>query len=95
MQDESNQVSRGIDQQAHKTDLLAAVVSHVLVTRGCEGMAFEAISREVERDPANAEERQEVQLALQALVDYDLAVALGPDGWKPTRAAVRAADLSF
>lgn len=78
-----------------KTDLLAGVVSHVLVTQGREGMAFEAISREVERDLHNAQEREEVQLALQALVDYDLAVADGPDRWKPTRAAVRAAELSF
>ena len=28
-------------------------------------------------------------------LDYDLAVTDGPDRWEPTRAAVRAAELSF
>jgi hypothetical protein len=78
-----------------KTDLLAAVVVHVLVTEGREGMSAEQVARECERDADHEADRQEIELALRALVDYDLAVH-GDDGlWRPTRAAVEAARLSF
>jgi len=80
---------------AEKTDLLAGVVVHVLVTDGREGMSTEQVSRECERDAEHEADRQEVELALSALVDYELAVS-GDDGlWRPTRAAVEAARLSF
>lgn len=75
-------------------DLLAPVVLHILVTEGSEGLSVEQVARECERDPADEAERQEVGLALQALADYELAVRDG-DLWRPTRAAVQAARLSF
>jgi len=78
-----------------ETDLLAAVVVHILVTEGREGMSAEQVARECERDAEHEADRQEVELALSALVDYELAVR-GDDGlWRPTRAAVQAARLSF
>lgn len=90
-------------------DLLAAVVLHVLVTEGREGMPIEAVARECERDPADEAELEEVQTALEILVRDDLALregggaSAGPAGsagpadasFRPTRAAVRAAELSF
>lgn len=78
-----------------ETDLLAAVVIHVLVTEGREGMGTEQVARVCERDPADEAERQKVELALSALVDYDLALCDAEGKWKPTRAAVKAAALSF
>ncbi len=76
-------------------DALAAVVVHILVTKGSEGMSTEQVARECERDPTEKDERQEVESALAALTDYELA-ACGEEGlWRPTRAAVQAARLSF
>jgi hypothetical protein len=97
---------------AQDPDLLAAVVLHVLVTEGRQGMPIEAVARECERDPADESELEEVQTALEILVRDDLALrdaagassgpagqasSTGPAGasFRPTRAAVRAAELSF
>jgi hypothetical protein len=77
------------------TDMLAAVVVHLLVTDGSEGMSAEQVARECERDPADEDERQEVGLALDALAGYQLAVRGDDDLWRPTRAAVQAARLSI
>lgn len=81
-------------------DLLAAVVLHVLVTEGQQGSSLEQVARACERDPDDEAEHQEVQVALEILVRDDLATreAANPDAqarYKPTRAAVRAAELSF
>jgi hypothetical protein len=94
-------------------DLLAAVVLHVLVTEGQQGISLERVARECERDPDDAAERREVETALEILVRDELAVpepgtpdaerslaSLGADPregprFRPTRAAVRAAELRF
>jgi hypothetical protein len=73
-------------------DLLAAVVLHTLVAR--RARAFEPICRAVERDPNKPAERSEVEQALAVLVADKLAVHEG-EQWTPTRAAVRAAELSL
>jgi hypothetical protein len=77
---------------SERIDLLAAVVLHTLVAG--RARAFEPICREVERDPSKPAERSEVEQALAVLVADKLAVHEG-EQWTPTRAAVRAAELSF
>lgn len=94
MQDEDNQIPADNGSQAHESDPLAAVVLHVLVTEGRHGMAVEQMARAVERDPSKLDERSEVERALAVLVRDDLALHEG-EQWTPTRAAVRAAELSF
>jgi hypothetical protein len=85
-------------------DLLAAVVLHVLVTEGREGLSTDAVARACERDPAEDDEREEVETALKILIRDDLALCRtgsGEDGssegplFAPTQAAIRAAELSF
>jgi hypothetical protein len=73
-------------------DLLAAVVLHVLVAESAR--TFEPICRSVQRDPNEPDERAEVDAALAVLVDDGLALREG-EQWMPTRAAVRAEELSF
>jgi hypothetical protein len=77
---------------SERIDLLAGVVLHTLVAG--RARAFEPICRSVERDPSKPDERSEVEQALAVLVGDGLAVVQG-DEWTPTRAAVRAAELSF
>ena len=77
---------------SERIDLLAAVVLHALVAGRTR--TFEPICRSVERDPKKPEERSEVEQALALLVADGLAVQEG-EQWTPTRAAVRAAELSF
>lgn len=84
-------------------DLLAAVVLHVLVTEGRDGLSADAVARACERDPAEDDEREEVETALEILIRDDLAVRREGSGngsserplFAPTRAAIRAAELSF
>ncbi len=87
-----------IAEQPQDPDLLAAVVLHVLVSEGAHGISFEQTARLCERDPEDDAERREVQTALEILIRDELAVSQS-DGsgllFKPTRAAVRAAELSF
>jgi hypothetical protein len=92
--------------QPQHPDLLAAVVLHVLVTDGPQGISFEQIARACERDPDDEAERREVEVALEILVRDELAIR-EPQGrsaragagegpcYRPTRAAMRAAELSF
>jgi hypothetical protein len=78
-----------------KIDRLAAVVMYILVSDGKEGMSSEAVARECEREAEKEADRKEVDLALRALIDYELAVC-GEDGlYRPTRAAIEADRLSF
>jgi hypothetical protein len=79
----------------HKIELLAEVVLHVLVADGRDGMTTENVARECERDADHEADRQEVEAALKVVVDGDLAVHEADGAWRPTRAAVRAAELSF
>jgi hypothetical protein len=76
-------------------DLLAAVVLHTLVTEGRrESIAVSQIAVTCERDPDNPAELHEVEAALEILLDDGLARREG-ERFRPTRAAVRAGELSF
>jgi hypothetical protein len=78
-----------------KIDRLASVVMYILVSDGKDGMSSEAVARECERDAEKEADRKEVDLALRALIDYELAVC-GEDGlYRPTRAAIEAERLSI
>jgi hypothetical protein len=94
MQDESNHLAAEDDRQAQKIELLAAVVLHVLVTEGHEGIDADQMARTVERDHDNDDQRGEVAAALQLLAEEDLARREG-ERWQATRAALAAARLSF
>jgi hypothetical protein len=82
------------DSASQHPDALAAVVLHTLVTQAFHGMTREQIARACERDPLDPLELRETVVALQILLDDDLASRDG-DLFKPTRAAIRAAELSF
>lgn len=89
-----------IAEQPQHPDLLAAVVLHVLVTDGPQGLSLEQIAQICERDPDDEAERREVEVALEILVRDELAIGESAESeagmrFKPTRAAVRAAELSF
>jgi hypothetical protein len=75
-------------------DALAAVALHTLVAEGRDGMAREQVAVACQRDSANPLELSEIEAALQILLNDDLAERDG-DLFKPTRAAIRAAELSF
>jgi len=74
--------------------MLAAVVLHTLVTEGRGGMTSIQMTAACERNPANPGDTQEIQVGLRVLLEDGLAERAG-DLYKPTRAAVRAAELSF
>lgn len=80
-------------ERRHKADLLAAVVLHVLATSH-RPMSTERVSVRVERNPRNPREREEVQIALHVLATDELAQH-EQRGWRATRAAIRATELSF
>lgn len=64
-------------------------------TQGSDpSMTLADIAIACERDPANANDRREVERALEILRADELASHDG-DRWRPTRAAIRAAELSF
>lgn len=75
-------------------DLLAAVMLDTLVRAAPARLTRAQIARACERDPDDASEAVEVESALQILLDDDLAVRDGAR-YRPTRAAIRAAQLSF
>lgn len=87
-------------------DLLAAVVLDTLVSAiagggsgidpGAEhgGLTLAEVARACERDPARADEAGEVRGALDILLADELAT-LEAGRYRPTRAAIRAAELSF
>jgi hypothetical protein len=75
-------------------DLLAAVVLETLVSIGTHGLTLAQVARACERDPACLEEAREVEVALGTLVEDDLAIS-DQELYRPTRAAIRAAELSF
>lgn len=77
-------------------DLLAAVVLHTLVAEGRDGIAVEQMAHACERDPHDPADRQAIQAALDGLLDDGLARRDGMGGvFAPTRAAIRASELSF
>lgn len=75
-------------------DLLAAVVLHTLVSEGAEGMTIAQVTGVCERDPADPADVDELEAALEVLLDDGLAESRD-DLYLPTRAAIRASELSF
>lgn len=75
-------------------DLLAAVVLHTLVSEGRDGLTARHVASACERDPADPAEMREIEVALGILLDDELARREG-DLFAPTRAALRASELSF
>jgi hypothetical protein len=75
-------------------DLLAAVVLQTLVGAGAAGLTLRQVARACERDPDRLPQAREVEVALRILIDDELATRDG-DLYRATRAAIRAAELSF
>jgi hypothetical protein len=85
-------------------DLLAAVVLDTLVSDAPSrrtdsdgspsGLSLAQVARACERDPAHPDEAREIETALDILLADDLATRQA-DRYYPTRAAIRAAELSF
>lgn len=75
-------------------DPLAAVVLHTLVAEGRKGLTIAQIAKACERDPADPADVDEVEAALGVLLSDGLARDQ-EDLYRPTRAAIRAAELSF
>jgi hypothetical protein len=94
MQSKDNQISGGGDPQTDQFDPLAAVVLHTLVSKGGDGMSVQRIARDCERNPANSIEMHEIEMALSILLADGLAQQ-EHDLFAPTRAAIRAEELSF
>jgi hypothetical protein len=82
------------DAPSQHPDLLAAVVLHTLVTQGREGMTVTRVATACERDPGDAADIDEIEAALEILVDDGLAKC-EDEMILPTRAATRASELSF
>jgi hypothetical protein len=75
-------------------DLLTAVVLHTLVHAGPAGATLAQTVAACERDPRDAHARVEIERALRTLSADGLACRRGARMY-PTRAALRAAALSF
>lgn len=75
-------------------DLLAAVVLHTLVSDGRGGLTVEQLAVACDRSPHHPGEEREIVEALALLLDDGLA-RVETELYRPTRAAVRAAELSF
>lgn len=82
------------DVDAPDPDLLAAVVLHTLVSEGRDGLSVEQVAVACDRSPNHPGEEREIELALAILVGDGLA-AFEDELYRPTRAAIRAAELSF
>lgn len=75
-------------------DPLAAVILHVLVSEAREGFSVAQITKACERNPSDGADLDEVEAALEVLLNDGLAQ--GQDElYLPTRAAIRANKLSF
>jgi hypothetical protein len=81
-------------QDSAHPDLLAAVVLHTLVSEGRAGMSVARVAIACGRDPSVSAEVEEIGVALRILLDDELALH-EEDLYQPTRAAIRAAELSF
>lgn len=73
---------------------MAAVVLHALVHEGRSGLTLADVAIACERDPSAPEEMREITQALEILTADGLAQRRG-ELFCPTRAAVRADELSF
>jgi hypothetical protein len=74
--------------------MLAAVALHALVTEGREGLTIKQLAMACERRLDSPAEMRETRAALQILLKDGLAERDG-ELFRPTRAAVRATELSF
>jgi hypothetical protein len=88
------------DVTSQHPDLLAAVVLHALLSEGREGMSTAQAASACERDPNSSEDIAEIEVALRILLDDGLAEREHPgqgqdELYRPTRAAIRADELSF
>lgn len=83
------------DEKRKAADMLAAVLIHLLTDGGAHPMTVEQFAKESERDAEFEEDRAEVALALALLAEYELATEDADGTWRPTRAAVESARLSF
>jgi hypothetical protein len=84
------------DAVSRHPDLLAAVVLHTLVSEGRDGMTLARVAVACERDPNDPVEIQEIESALEILLEDELARRDGGRQlFAPTRAAVRACELTF
>jgi hypothetical protein len=70
------------------------VALHTLVTEGREGMTATQVATVCERDPHDAADIDEIEAALEILLDDGLA-RCKDELFLPTRAAIRASELSF
>lgn len=70
------------------------MVLHVLVSEARKGFTAIQVAKACERDPSNPSDLDEVEAALEVLLNDGLAQSQD-DLYLPTRAAVRAAELSF
>lgn len=75
-------------------DLLAAVLLHTLVSEGRNGMDVTSMAISCSRDPGDPADIEEIEVALGVLLDDELARCEG-HLYLPSRAAIRAAELSF
>ncbi|MGH2911252.1 MAG: hypothetical protein ACRDJ3_02115 [Solirubrobacteraceae bacterium] len=75
-------------------DLLAAVVLHTLVSNGRDGLTVAQVALACDRSPNHPHEEREIEIALAILLDDGLAMR-AQDLYRPTRPAIRAAELSF
>ncbi len=67
---------------------------HVLVNEARKGFTSVQVAKACERDPSDPSDLDEVEAALEVLLNDGLAQCKN-DLYRPTRAAVRAAELSF
>ncbi|HEX5308601.1 MAG TPA: hypothetical protein VFW38_05910 [Solirubrobacteraceae bacterium] len=77
-----------------KLDLLAAVVLETLVEADGGPLTHEQIALACERRPEDARESEEIDKALRILMSDRLVRGDG-ESFRATRAAIRAAQLSF
>lgn len=82
------------DRPSQHSDLLAAVVLHTLITGGGEGVSLAHIATACQRDPTDIADIYETEAALKILLEDGLAEQR-EELYRPTRAAIRACELSF
>ncbi len=82
------------DSHADDVDPVAAVVLHILVSAAPATLTLEEIINADERDARNAHDRALIERALAGLLSDGLACE-EHGAFAPTRAAIRAAELSF
>lgn len=75
-------------------DLLAAVVLHTLVSKAGERMTASHVAVACEREPSDPADMDEIEAALEILIEDGLA-GCGEELFWPTRPAIRASELSF